>query len=99
MKYDIDYFIEFFSNIARSKWTTQSFNNSKEQKCAIGHCGVRSKKDLALRKIISPSDITRSIIPVTSINDGQHEYRKLGKHPRTRILRALKNIKKKGKIL
>lgn len=91
MKYNIDYFIKFFTQIPKNKWTIGKLKTQNGKKCALGHCGGYSTK-----KSIALDDILRNTM---FINDGRTSFVLLGKHPKTRILRALKNIKEKGSVL
>lgn len=40
-EYTVDYFIEKFSAIPKSKWKTGHLTCKNGAKCALGHCGVR----------------------------------------------------------
>lgn len=98
MKYTIDYFIKKFTKIPNSKWTVGDFIDSSGKSCALGHCGwcygnYETEEGLALIDLFSVSGISS----VAQLNDGGGSYNTYGKTPRTRILRALKNLKKEVK--
>lgn len=94
MKHTVDYFIKKFKAIPNNKWITNQFV-SEDGCCAFGHCGIRNDS--------SPSNnpeaqnlirlFKRLRIDVANINDG-YENKYQQKHPRTRILAALRDIKK-----
>lgn len=90
MKYNVDYFIKKFEAIPKNKWCTDVFYDYESRYCAAGHCGQTRFKvtdeSRALSKIFGH-------FAVSDINDGITTSFK-GKHPRTRILNALKQIKK-----
>lgn len=70
----------------------EKFHNPKKTKfCALGHCGetndLRTEESRELRQILSHGRILL-------INDGELEFVVLGKHPRTRIVNALKRLEK-----
>lgn len=99
MTYDIDYFIKFFTSKPRNTWLVGSFvNDSSTKFCALGHLGCRvDGRDNALG--IAFCDLFPFGTNITSINNNTDgNYTNLGRHPRTRILNALKRIKK-GKSL
>lgn len=99
-KYTVDYFIEKFSRIPKNRWTVNEFRNSKGQRCALGHCGetsVRTPESLALHNLFVDFNAFDLDFRPMLVNDGDGKYCKLGKHPRTRILRALRMIKKGNK--
>ncbi len=58
--YDIDYFIEKFSAIPDDKWGKYNLRNNAGQRCALGHCGVKSLDEdpdeevIRLGKILKP---------------------------------------------
>ena len=91
-KYTLDYFIAKFEAIPRNKWCTGAFDDELNRRCALGHCGHLSgfstEVSEALEKLV-PGSIVR-------VNDGAFEYRKLGKHPKTRILRYLRQLKREA---
>jgi len=84
-KYTVDYFIDKFKAIPRNKWCTGVYE-FYGQRCALGHCGEtyghQTRESMALRKLL----------PATTATNDQNG---IGKHPRTRILNALKALKKK----
>lgn len=91
MKYDVDYFIKKFKAIPKEEWCIETFSDQKGRYCALGHCGVNAgyitPEASALERIL--------YFNVAEINDGIDTSFK-GKHPRTRIVNALKQIKKKS---
>lgn len=95
-KYDADYFIEKFKKIPANKWTTGILENEKGQKCALGHCGlggansIDNTESLFLRNLFF--EYLNSVL--SNVNDDLHtQYTQ--KSPKTRVLAALKDIKKK----
>jgi hypothetical protein len=101
--YTINYFINFFSGIPSSRWTTdaevQTTANGSYVRCAVGHarfnrrteksdCKVRVK---ALKHFLGAQE-------TADINDGAAGYSVLGKTPRARILAALRNRKRTGNV-
>jgi hypothetical protein len=93
MIYSIDYFIEKFKAIPRSKWTTRHFEDG-DKYCALGHCGftVSGKQtDEGNALIALFKSRYRSEGVLTNINDGASvEYKQ--KTPKGRILAALKDL-------
>lgn len=93
MKYTLNYFIRKFSGIPRKKWTTGRYTRGNKR-CALGHCGNIEDNDtlqsVSLDRLLSWNAV--------GVNDGIERFKYLGKDPRTRVLRALKLIKK-GKSL
>ncbi len=93
-KYNADHFIKKFKAIPLSKWTTGKYTTAKGQFCALGHCGEtdfsRSEESRALTDVVPD---------VHSINDyGDGLYKQYAqKHPRSRVLAALRDAKKEGK--
>lgn len=91
MKYTVDYFINKFKNIPRNKWCISDYTDGYGKFCALGHCGenVRERTDESkvLHEFLSHNTI--------DINDGTHPHYKQ-KHPRTRILAALREVKKRS---
>lgn len=92
--YTVDYFIDKFSKIPKNKWFSGRYQNpcNELQKCALGHCGITDdnlETDEAnnLARVLNCGNIS-------SINDGSAYYAYLGKHPKTRIINALKRIKR-----
>lgn len=96
MKYDVDYFIAKFSAIPKNKWTTKKYSDGNGAHCAFGHCGATSLNGGNLEA----QELEQLIYGafkycVPEINDYGTGL-VAGKHPRTRILNALKKIKKRG---
>lgn len=85
-KFDLDYFIHKFEAIPHSQWTTNDYTNAQGQHCALGHCSTHTGEEAALRQLTE--------IEVSYVNDGKRGMMKLGKRPRTRVLRYLKQLKK-----
>lgn len=83
-RYSIDYFITKFGAIPHSRWTTEVLSKG-EARCAFGHCGgYHTAEAFALKGILEKSGENT----VVGIND---DYYKGYKHPRTRILHALRD--------
>jgi hypothetical protein len=88
-KYTAKYYMKKFDTIPDEKWTTHTFMDASGACCALGHCMVRGDY------IYSNSSEARGLQRqlgfgnVSSINDGQSSYRKLGDTPKERILNAL----------
>lgn len=95
----MDYFIEKFSAIPEEEWVTGVCENSRGNKCALGHCGVDildslNQEAMALTSIlrsISPSSIEWEI--VVNINDGIGRNHNDITTPKQRILTALQQAK------
>ncbi len=93
-KYSVDWFIKEFEKIPASKWIVGSLKDSYGNCCAIGHCvytlknagNANTKLMLLFAKNLDRGPMM--------IND--NGYKGL-KTPKGRILRALKDIKKKQK--
>ena len=90
-KYDADYFIEKFKKTHHSQWCVGVLHNVKRTKfCVRGHCGETIEN-------FGTSE-SYSIILILGyytedINDGVHKnYQQ--KEPRSRILAALRDVKK-----
>lgn len=41
MRYDVDYFIEFFSARPANQWAVRTFCDARNRRCAVGHCVTR----------------------------------------------------------
>jgi hypothetical protein len=104
--YTIPYFIEYFSSIPDHQWCTNDLQKQgTKQHCAIGHALRRGKssyrvtrtsvylREEALVKIFG------SWNNIAYVNDAQGIFSSLGKTPRGRILRALRNLKRTGNLL
>ena len=99
MKYNADYFIKFFEAIPDRKWCCNTYHDGAKH-CAEGHLG-RGRMGLTPLK----SRIFRTMIldcftaHPADINDASSfchaRFRKF-KRPRTRILHALREAKKRG---
>jgi len=91
-KYTVDYFIEFFEAIPAKNWLVGDFSRGT-QKCALGHCGFSpgnpTRKSLALGELFWQHLKTC----VSLVNDGNDNSIK-GRDAKTRILKALRVIKK-----
>lgn len=94
-KYTVDYFIKKFSNIPRNEWCKGMFKKGRK-KCVLGHCGVKTwNSAVNTPNIYSQVRALRSlVVDIVLINDGVAGYHSCGKHPRTRVLKALKIAKK-----
>lgn len=99
--YTIDYFIKKFKAIPSSKWCTGYFEKNGKH-CALGHCGCSiytpmTEESMALKEIFRDANLG-----VVSVNDEgcginfglglSINFKK--KTPKTRILEALRYIKK-----
>ena len=104
--YTLNYFIALFESIPDHQWCVGEFQNEGTvQHCALGH--ARRNLRTTLEKTSSESwarsvalgDFFGSEDLVTEINDNEDgEYTSLGKTPRGRILRALRNRQRTGNI-
>lgn len=101
MKYTVDYFIKKFKAIPKKEWTTGDIVNNLGQKCALGHCNtivkdsyyIHTEEGNALNWLMKGLDCN-----TTDVNDDNYnEFKKLGKHPKTRVVNALKEIKRISK--
>jgi len=111
--YTLNYFINFFSNIPSNRFTTcELLSNTGNRMCALGHAGSADRKpSLAGRSTYQvrglPTEARARALAsflggastVARINDGYGPYSGLGKTPRARILRALRNRKSTGNVL
>lgn len=81
-RYSAEYYYLFFKSIPPKKWTTGTFERyegNSVTKCAVGHCGFGSHK---------AGMLCRNFPEIFGVNDaGNKKAEKLGKHPRTRVLR------------
>lgn len=88
-KYTVDYFIKKFKRIPRNKWLVGDYSYDGKC-CALGHCGERmdksTRESTALKSLLDGRILT-------NINDGWSSNYKQ-KHPKTRILAALADVKK-----
>jgi hypothetical protein len=101
-KYTADFFIKKFSRIPRRRWTTETF--LKEGRCcALGHCGVdvsyqftpQAQALIELMSVLPGARARDEQTRVTNINDHVTNYAWIkGKTPRTRILNALREVKR-----
>jgi hypothetical protein len=88
----VNQFIKFFSKIPKNRWCTDSFIEDNKC-CAYGHLGCRTYNDMfkgkagQLLKLFDRIDAS-----VTEVNDTNYTQFK-AKHPKTRILKALRAIK------
>lgn len=99
-EYTIDYFIEKFNKIPAELWTTYKFE-SDGKCCALGLCGARFDSDiqqiaytpeaLALFQIF----VDAKLPLVMKVNDCIFDREFTQRHPKFRILHALKMAKKK----
>lgn len=91
--FNVDYFIEKFSNIPEDKWAESGYQNG-DKFCALGHCGEivsdsPTEESIALQNLFTKYDLRVSLV-----NDG--EYSKYeGKSPKQRIIDVLKYIKQR----
>lgn len=96
-RYTVDYFINKFKAIPRNRWCTGSLVDTEGRRCALGHCQIRmgtpiGREASALIKLMS-GYYRVGHNPVAQIND---DTTSKWKHPRTRILMALKKIKQES---
>ena len=104
--YTLNYFINFFKNIPDHRWTTGTFQEGNTVRhCALGHAKRRSGKTLDETSLDNQNYVRSAALAdllrgnVVAINDGIGAYETLGSTPCGRILRALRNRKRYGKIL
>ncbi len=109
--YTLNYFIDFFSEIPNSRFIEGELLDSDGVKmCALGHAGAASRNpdafagadtcDISGLPTEARAEALENFLGDTaSINDGNGDYSSLGKTPRTRILRALRNRKRTGNAL
>lgn len=77
MEYTVDYFIEKFSNIHKSKWTIGIFRShivgSQDVCCALGHCGVEddlnTAESFALKQLFKHLNVTSHLHPDQEVID------------------------------
>lgn len=94
-KYTVDYFIGKFKKIPTNKWCAGEINDGKGRKCALGHCGHSVVKGINFQSTRLYHIVEDNLgVSIVDINDRHYTYRKLGKTPKTRVLNALKLIKK-----
>lgn len=102
--YDVDYFIEKFTNIPEHHWTEKVFNRTLfevEKCCALGHCGARHTWDDTSESRALHNLFKDHQMGVIDVNDGAEllffdktvDFMK-SESPRGRILGALEYIKK-----
>jgi hypothetical protein len=93
----IDYFINKFKKIPSRKWCVGSFRRGNKF-CALGHCGINDRSNTINRESKALVRILSKLGPVSYINDGKWGYKPLGNNAKTRILKALKSVKKWKKL-
>lgn len=102
INYDIDYFLDKFSNIPDENWTTGELKEKGTNKyCAFGHCDITTLtlKDINNNREASALvNIIGNMWDVVYINDGTDKYANLhyshlGATPKERIINSLKEIK------
>ena len=101
--YTLNYFIDFFQNIAPHRWTTGTLQEGETvQKCALGHALTDNRTGEVIDESVgnARAEALQSFLDGTTelINDGSSGFDHLGKTPRTRILRALRNRKRTGNV-
>lgn len=109
--YTLNYFIDFFSNIPNSRFTEgELLDADGVRMCALGHAGAANRDVEAFAGANTcdvsglPTEARAQALDnflngeTASINDGDTGYAELGKTPRGRILRALRNRKRTGNI-
>lgn len=89
--FTVDYFIKKFTATKPSEWLRGNFVDEMGRKCALGHCGARWGKDHPSYRHTTESRVLDEILggEVEQINDGNGTG-----SPRTRILNALKAVKR-----
>jgi hypothetical protein len=111
-KYSVAYFIRFFKSKAPRFWGCGRYKTSdgkgKVLCCALafahgmdkgGGLNSNTERVNALRALFDNTIRKRDYVSIVSINDSQsyaESYGVKGKHPRTRILNALRLIQKKA---
>lgn len=90
-EYTVDYFIKKFNKTHHSQWCTNILHNAKRTKfCVVGHCG-ESIDNFGTTESYSIMAVLGN--KATDINDGRiDKYQQ--KTPRSRILAALRDVKK-----
>ncbi len=105
--YTVPYFINFFESIPDHRWTEGELQRSGTvQKCALGHAASDSRapaNSFVTNNDVSSSQRAQALIEVlggdvAAINDADGSYADLGRTPRGRILRALRNVKRTGNV-
>ena len=90
-----DMFIEKFKAIHGRKWYVGDFSNEKQTRfCAFGHCRSSLNKQTRLEDKLQNLFITYLRTYADEVNDGKYGWKKLGSNPKTRILNALKTIRR-----
>lgn len=94
-KYTVDYFIKKFSLIPHDDWCIGTYHVSEtDQCCALGHCGMNEDYTPPMAKALIGHFANRPF-SVSAVNDGEvKKFRQ--KTPRTRVIAALREIKKKA---
>jgi len=103
--FNIDYFIDKFNSIPDKDWC-MSMLRQGDQRCALGHCGLKtievawSDEVRALVDMANINDWPDWCAPIVlaDINDGTVEYLKYGKTPKDRIVNYLKEIKSVSQV-
>lgn len=102
--YTLNYFIEYFSSIPDHQWCVG--DEQKEgtvQHCAIGHAqrNARTTLERTNKRASQRMEALENFLngDTTEINDSSSQYADLGKTPRGRILKALRNRQKYGNVL
>jgi hypothetical protein len=91
-KYDIDFYIEFFTNIPDEKWSSgPGYFGPNGTQCALQFCRYTDIKDKGRFEALLDIFNKKGFCPV-KINDGEDKTFE-GDHPKTRILNALKSFK------
>ena len=105
--YTLNYFIDFFQSIPDHQWCVGHNQRNRVQHCAQGHVwrDRRTTLDKTANHNVDRLEILNKFLgtSVVSINDGQvlsngTNFNKLGKTPRGRVLRALRNHKRYGNV-
>ena len=99
MKYDADYLFNFLEAIPDRKWCVGEWQNEKGQRCAGGLCGEATYSSTRASRMLN--EINKAVWGryTDDINDGSSycpDRLRQYARPRTRILHALREAKKRG---
>jgi hypothetical protein len=102
--YTLNYFIEYFSSIPDHQWCVgEEHKEGTVQHCALGHAqrNARTTLERTNKRANQRMEALNSFLndETADINDNSSRYSDLGKTPRGRILKALRNRQKYGHFL
>lgn len=103
--YTSGYFIDFFKSIPDHRWTEGELHKPGTVRfCALGHARRDHRRPLNEEFYAGCEERVRALHNLlegqtANINDGKGKFKVLGKTPRGRILRALRNVRRKGSVL